>query len=37
MGEFTVDPVIQKLTHQLADWPLSRTDPLLLTAPAGCS
>jgi len=24
MSEFTVDPVIQKLTHQLADWPLSR-------------
>lgn len=24
MSEFTVDPVIQKLTYQLADWPLSR-------------
>ena len=24
MSEFAVDPVIQKLTHQLADWPLSR-------------
>ena len=24
MSEFTVDPVIQKLTHQLADWPLCR-------------
>ena len=24
MSEFTVDPVIQKLTSQLADWPLSR-------------
>ena len=24
MSEFTVDPVIQKLTHPLADWPLSR-------------
>jgi diadenosine tetraphosphate (Ap4A) HIT family hydrolase len=24
MSEFTVDPVIQKLTYQLADWPLCR-------------
>jgi len=24
MTEFTVDPVIQSLTHVLADWPLSR-------------
>ena len=24
MSEFSVDPVIQKLTHALADWPLSR-------------
>ena len=24
MNDFAVDPVIQSLTHQLADWPLSR-------------
>ena len=24
MSEFTVDPVIQRLTYKLADWPLSR-------------
>jgi diadenosine tetraphosphate (Ap4A) HIT family hydrolase len=24
MSEFTVDPVIASLTHQVADWPLSR-------------
>jgi diadenosine tetraphosphate (Ap4A) HIT family hydrolase len=24
MTDFAVDPVIQKLTHKLADWPLSR-------------
>ena len=24
MSEFAVDPVIQSLTHMLADWPLSR-------------
>ena len=24
MTEFAVDPVIQKITHPLADWPLSR-------------
>jgi diadenosine tetraphosphate (Ap4A) HIT family hydrolase len=24
MSDFTVDPVITSLTHQLADWPLSR-------------
>ena len=24
MSEFAVDPVIQKLTYKLADWPLSR-------------
>jgi hypothetical protein len=32
MSEFTVDPVIQKLTYQLADWPLSRRLSLQLTA-----
>jgi diadenosine tetraphosphate (Ap4A) HIT family hydrolase len=24
MSDFAIDPVIQRLTHQLADWPLSR-------------
>jgi diadenosine tetraphosphate (Ap4A) HIT family hydrolase len=24
MTEFAIDPVIQRLTHKLADWPLSR-------------
>ena len=24
MSDFAIDPVIQKLTHTLADWPLSR-------------